>query len=242
MTKKDKCVVDLNADNEAIRQIVIDTETTGLHPSEGHRIIEIGAIEMINRKLTGKTFHHYINPLRDIDKEAQSVHGISREDLKDKPLFHEISDEFINFIKGAELIIHNAPFDIGFLNAELLLSGEKSIDNYAIVFDTLVMAKERFPSQRNNLDALCKRFGVNNTKRTLHGALLDSEILCDVFLLMSGGQFDLLDEEVIEVNLNSIKRNKIIDLRVIHASEGEMLNHHNKMTSISKNNGLTILF
>ena len=172
------------------RQIVLDTETTGLEPSQGHRIIEIGCVEIINRRLTQNHWHHYLNPDREIDAGAFDVHGISNEFLQDKPRFAEIADDFLEYIRGAELIIHNAPFDVGFLNAELArLDGNKTkIADVSRVLDTLVMARQMHPGQKNNLDALCKRYEIDNSARTLHGALLDSEILAEVYLLMTGGQ------------------------------------------------------
>ena len=178
-----------------MRQIVLDTETTGLEVSDGHRIIEIGAVEIINRSLTGNVYHQYLNPERAIDEGAQEVHGISIESLQDKPKFHEISDDFIEFIRGGELIIHNAEFDIGFLEAELklidapyqYLEGEVC----AAVIDSLKMARKLHPGQRNNLDALCKRYMIDNTQRELHGALLDAQILSDVYLAMTGGQVSM---------------------------------------------------
>ena len=172
------------------RQIVLDTETTGLEPSQGHRIIEIGCVEIINRRLTQNHWHHYLNPDREIDAGAFDVHGISNEFLQDKPRFAEIADDFLEYIRGAELIIHNAPFDVGFLNNELAkLDGNKTkIADVSRVLDTLVMARQMHPGQKNNLDALCKRYEIDNSARTLHGALLDSEILAEVYLLMTGGQ------------------------------------------------------
>ncbi len=172
-----------------MRQIVLDTETTGLEPSLGHRIIEIGCVEMINRRASGKTFQHYLNPQREIDPGALEVHGLSNEFLEDKPLFADIADEFLEFVSGAELIIHNAPFDIGFLNKELELAAyEKRIEDICQVLDTLVLARSMHPGQRNSLDALCKRYRIDNTDRELHGALLDARILADVYLSMTGGQ------------------------------------------------------
>ncbi|NKI33677.1 DNA polymerase III subunit epsilon [Wenzhouxiangella sp. XN79A] len=175
-----------------MRQIVLDTETTGLEPEEGHRIIEIGALELIDRSLTGRQFHKYINPEREVDAGAVEVHGLSDEFLDDKPRFAEIAEEFIEFIRGAELIIHNAAFDVGFLDAELARLPEPTrVIELARVLDTLELARELHPGQRNSLDALCRRYEVDNSNRTLHGALLDSELLADVYLLMTGGQVDL---------------------------------------------------
>lgn len=178
-----------------MRYVVLDTETTGLEPREGHRIIEIGCVELIGRRLTGRHFHVYINPEREVDEGAMAVHGITDEFLADKPRFAEVVDEFFEFIKGAELIIHNAAFDIGFINHEFaLLKGRSDLGevrDHCTVLDTLLMARERHPGQRNNLDALCKRYGVDNSGRDLHGALLDAEILADVYLAMTGGQTSL---------------------------------------------------
>jgi DNA polymerase-3 subunit epsilon len=173
-----------------MRQIVLDTETTGLEPEQGHRIIEIGCVEMINRRLTGRTFHHYLNPERDIDPGAQEVHGLSREFLSDKPLFGDVADEFLEFVGDAELVIHNAPFDVGFLDAELTRL-ERELPAMQVlcpVLDTLVLAREMHPGQRNSLDALCRRYQVDNSQRELHGALLDARILAEVYLAMTGGQ------------------------------------------------------
>jgi DNA polymerase-3 subunit epsilon len=178
-----------------MRQVVLDTETTGLSPSEGHRVIEIGAVELLNRRLTGKHFHHYLQPDRQIDPGAEAVHGISNEFLADKPRFGDVAAEFLEFVAGAELIIHNAAFDVGFLNAELarLENGDvERIDALCSVLDTLPMARRMHPGQRNTLDALCRRYGVDNSGRSLHGALLDAQILADVYLAMTGGQVTLL--------------------------------------------------
>ncbi|NVK29486.1 MAG: DNA polymerase III subunit epsilon [Gammaproteobacteria bacterium] len=176
-----------------MRQIVMDTETTGIDPAEGHRIIEIGGVEVMGRKITGQNVHMYINPERLVDPEAFAVHGISDEFLQDKPVFAEVVDEFIQFVTGAELLIHNAPFDVGFINHELNLLGHPCSDIRDIckVTDTLAMARSQYPGQRNSLDALCKRLGIDNSNRVLHGALLDSEILADVYLMMTGGQTSL---------------------------------------------------
>jgi DNA polymerase-3 subunit epsilon len=172
------------------RQIVLDTETTGLEPSQGHRIIEIGCVEMVNRRLTGNNYHQYIQPDREIDAGALEVHGISNEFLRDKPRFGDIVDDLLRYLRGAELVIHNAPFDVGFLNHELKLGGADAaqIEDICTVTDTLQMARKLHPGQKNNLDALCKRYEVNNTHRELHGALLDAEILSEVYLRMTGGQ------------------------------------------------------
>jgi DNA polymerase-3 subunit epsilon len=223
------------------RQIVLDTETTGLDPNDNHRIIEIGCVEIIDRKLTGNHYHQYINPERDIDKGAAEVHGITTEFLSDKPVFSSIVKEFKDYINQSELIIHNAPFDIGFIDHEFDKLSRKSlhISDLCSVNDTLVMARQRHPGQRNSLDALCKRYFVDNSKRDLHGALLDAEILADVYLLMTGGQVDL----ALDANNNgygsSIKNNiRRIDkhrsrLTVHKASEEEILAHKEKLSKIN---------
>ncbi|MEW6131694.1 MAG: DNA polymerase III subunit epsilon [Pseudomonadota bacterium] len=178
-----------------MRQIILDTETTGLDPRQGHRVIEIAAVEMHNRRLTGNHFHRYLNPDRDIEEGALQVHGITREFLQDKPRFGDIVAEFLEFVQGAELIIHNAPFDVAFLDAELNLHGMKELQTYTgKVIDTLLMARNLHPGQRNSLDALCKRYGVDNSSRTLHGALLDCELLAQVYLSMTRGQETLVME------------------------------------------------
>lgn len=176
-----------------MRQIVLDTETTGLEVDRNHRIIEIGCVEMLNRRITGRTFHQYLNPERDIDAGAQAVHGLSSERLATEPKFAEVAPRLLEFIQGAELVIHNAPFDVAFLNAELRRLGDEAADIAAIcsVLDTLLLARKMHPGQRNNLDALCKRYGVDNSQRELHGALLDARILADVYLAMTGGQVKL---------------------------------------------------
>lgn len=173
-----------------MRQIVLDTETTGLEPEQGHRIIEIGGVELIDRKRTGKHFHAYLNPEREIDDGALEVHGLTREFLDDKPVFAEICEDFVEFVRGAELVIHNAPFDKSFIDDEFsrIPDSELHIDDLCRVEDSLELARHRHPGQRNNLDALCRRYGVDNTHRKLHGALLDAEILADVYLAMTGGQ------------------------------------------------------
>jgi DNA polymerase-3 subunit epsilon len=176
-----------------MRQIVLDTETTGLEPSEGHRIIEIGCVELLDRRITGDTYHQYIQPDREIDAAAVEVHGITNESLADKPRFVDVADEFLEFIKGAELVIHNAPFDVGFINHEftLLANCPGSVGDHCKVLDTLALARRMHPGQRNSLDALCRRYDIDNSQRELHGALLDAEILADVYLGMTGGQVSL---------------------------------------------------
>ena len=197
-----------------IRQIVLDTETTGIGADFGHRIIEIGGVELIDRKLSGKHFHSYLNPLRQIDDGAFKVHGISAEFLADKPFFADVVNEFLQFIDGAELIIHNAPFDVAFLNSELKrINWHKPLYDYCSVFDTLAYARQKHPAQRNGLDALCKRYDIDNSNRQLHGALLDAQILALVYLAMTGGQGALLlDDEAITV------RDKPVDLTEAHVS------------------------
>lgn len=176
-----------------MRQIFLDTETTGLYPAQGHRVIEVAAVEVVNRRLTKNHFHYYLNPDREIDQGAQEVHGISLEFLQDKPRFADIANDLIAFIADSELIMHNAPFDVGFLNSEFGLLGLKTVEQItAKVTDTLKIAKEMRPGQRNNLDALCRHFGIDNSKRTLHGALLDAELLADVYMAMTRGQESLM--------------------------------------------------
>jgi len=181
-----------------MRQIVLDTETTGLDVQEQHRVVEIGCVELLNRRLTGRSFHRYLNPERDIDTDAQQVHGLSRERLAAAPTFAQVHDEFMEFVRDAELIIHNAPFDIAFLNAEIerLRVGSGKITDFCRVLDTLALARQMHPGQRNGLDALCKRYSVDNSHRELHGALLDARILAEVYLAMTGGQakFSLSEE------------------------------------------------
>ena len=229
-----------------MRQIILDTETTGIDPKQGHRIIEIGCVEMIDRKLTGNHYHVYINPQRVVEQEAINVHGITNEFLADKPVFQTIADDFLAFIRDAELIIHNAPFDIGFINHEfsLLRRGLASVEKYCGVIDTLVLARKKHPGQKNNLDALCKRYFIDNSSRTLHGALLDSEILAEVYLAMTGGQTALSlssGEEVAgEQESGSAIRRLGTDkpaLRVITASTAELEHHQRKLEQIQKKSG-----
>ncbi len=200
------------------RQIVLDTETTGLSTKNGHRIIEIGCLELVNRRLTGREFHRFLNPDRDIDEGAERVHGISRADLDTAPRFPEVVDEFLTFIKDAELIIHNASFDVGFLEHELQLMKhpQPSIKDHASVLDTLTMAREMHPGQRNSLDALCKRYEVDATKRDVHGALIDSELLANVYLAMTGGQTALsLDADDGEMSDDSqVGRTPALDVSI----------------------------
>jgi len=186
-----------------MRQIVLDTETTGLETSQNHRIIEIGCVELIDRRITDNSWHHYINPDREIDAGAYEVHGISNESLQDKPRFGDIAQDFLDYIDGAELVIHNAPFDVGFLDHELskLDKESRTISQLCTVLDTLMMARQKHPGQKNNLDALCRRYEIDNSQRSLHGALLDARILADVYLVMTGGQTALgLDDSDMNVD------------------------------------------
>ena len=211
-----------------MRQIVLDTETTGLDPARGHRIIEIGCVELINRKLTGNHFHHYLQPDRDVDEGALEVHGISNEFLLDKPRFASIAEDFLAFVSSAELIIHNAPFDLGFIDAELKMVGKSNLESVSTVLDTLVMAREMYPGQRNSLDALCKRLAIDNSQRTLHGALLDAEILADVYLIMTGGQVSLslsVDQNLTEHLPNVERYAAVKPTPVLCASDDELLAH-----------------
>lgn len=178
-----------------MRYIFLDTETTGLDPALGHRIVEIAAVEVCNRRLTGRHFHRYLNPGRESDEGALRVHGLTREFLRDKPVFQKICSEFLGFIENAEILIHNAPFDVGFINHELSLIQLEPMQNYCLeIVDTLMLAKELHPGKRNNLDALCERYQIDNAHRTLHGALLDAELLAEVYLAMTRGQESLLME------------------------------------------------
>ncbi len=197
-----------------MRQIVLDTETTGI--GEGHRIIEIGCVELIDRKLTGNHYHQYINPMRLVDPEAMEVHGITDEFLEDKPLFADVANDFIEFIKGSQLVIHNAPFDVGFMDREFgMLRGYPKTADICSVLDTLVLARSMHPGQRNSLDALCRRYGIDNSHRELHGALLDSEILADVYLLMTGGQTSMsLDASSDSDTSNEQMANVVIDVNL----------------------------
>lgn len=223
-----------------MRRIVLDTETTGLEPADGHRVIEIGAIEMVDRRLSGQHFHSYLNPQRDIEDGALEVHGITREFLLDKPLFADVAEDFLQFIRGAELIIHNAPFDLGFLDMELSLLPDcpGRIRDFCSVVDTLELARELHPGQRNNLDALCKRYEIDNSSRVLHGALRDAEILADVYLAMTGGQTDLglsfqpaAMQGQSSMTVDSATRPPFLVLR---ASEQEINLHEVRLAAIQK--------
>ena len=223
------------------RQIVLDTETTGLEPSQGHRIIEIGCVELVNRKLTGNHYHQYVNPEREIDQGALEVHGITNEFLDDKPLFANIVDEFLDYVNGAELVIHNASFDIGFINHELGLasSATRDILKSCTVVDSLLLARKKHPGQKNNLDALCKRYTIDNSRRNLHGALLDAEILADVYLAMTGGQVlfqlgeDSAENSGMESGVQGIKRLDSSRPRLKVATPGkEELKDHQRILDI----------
>lgn len=224
-----------------MRQIVLDTETTGLSPEQGHRIIEIGCLEMLNRKMTGNCFHVYINPQRLIEAGAQAVHGLSSEFLSDKPIFEEIAKDFLEFIQGAELIIHNAPFDVGFINFEFqrLGKGFSPLTKYCTIIDTLALARSKHPGMHNNLDALCKRYNVDNSNRDLHGALLDAQLLSQVYLLLTGGQrqlFETNDNVQKETNseLGTATIKKAVNLRVIRATADELTVHQEFLENILK--------
>lgn len=230
-----------------LRQVVLDTETTGMNfsgaPHLGHNIIEIGAVEIINRRLTGRTFHVYIKPPREVEEEAVKVHGITNEMLADKPVFAEIAAEFIAFIQGAELIIHNAPFDVGFMDQEFsfLPNPPPKTAEMCTVTDSLQMARKLYPGKRNNLDALCDRLGIDNSKRLLHGALLDAEILADVFLAMTGGQIALLGEEEQDDSKNSATEERLTPqtldtsgLIVLKLTEEEQQAHQDYLKLLDK--------
>ena len=220
-----------------MRQIFLDTETTGLYPAQGHRIIEIAAIEMVNRRPTNHHFHVYLNPQREIDPAAQEVHGITLEFLQDKPLFEVVAQDLISFVNNAELIIHNAPFDVGFLNSEFGRIGLQPIETMCDkITDTLKMAKDSRPGQRNNLDALCKHFGIDNSKRTLHGALLDAELLAEVYMAMTRGQDSLLmDLTHTQPDMtHQVVTGQAYDLKVIKADEAEQIAHEEYVKSLMK--------
>jgi DNA polymerase-3 subunit epsilon len=231
-----------------MRQIILDTETTGLEPELGHRIIEIGCVEVLHRRVTGRTFHRYVNPEREIEQGAEAVHGISRIELEGKPRFAEIAQELLAFISGAELVIHNAAFDVAFLDHELsrLTAGgtaAQTVGALCTVLDTLALARELHPGQRNNLDALCKRYGVDNSRREMHGALLDAQILADVYLAMTGGQAALAlgDAPIVRgsdgARLVRALVRPLVPLRVVVASEEELQAHEVMLGIIAKASG-----
>lgn len=221
-----------------MRQIVLDTETTGLNPRTGDRVIEVGCVEIFNRKLTGNNFHRYINPERDSDEAALAVHGLTTEFLSDKPKFHEIAEELREYIKGAEVIIHNAPFDLGFLNHEFVRLGlPPFVEHCSNVIDTLVHAKELHPGKRNSLDALCDRYEISNAHRKLHGALLDAELLADVYLAMTRGQNSLTMDVMVEAAsvgdiLEAVPLGEII---VVAAASEELALHEEVLAGLDKN-------
>lgn len=226
-----------------MRQIILDTETTGLRTEDGDRIIEIGCIELINRKFTGKQYHQYINPQKIIHSEAVAVHGITNQFLETKPFFADIADEFLEFIKDSELIIHNAPFDVGFINHELRLLRKKAkpINELCRIIDTLPLARQLHIGQRNSLDALCKRYGIDNSNRELHGALLDANLLAQVYLAMTGGQsclFDTMQVKDVTTTEPAIDAttltNQLRTLHVIKANQDEMSLHDNQLNKINE--------
>ncbi|WP_088328445.1 DNA polymerase III subunit epsilon [Lacimicrobium sp. SS2-24] len=231
-----------------MRQIVLDTETTGIDPKQGHKIIEIGCVELNNRRLTGEHFHVYINPQREVEQEAIEVHGITNEMLADKPSFSEIAPQFREFIQGAQLVIHNAAFDVGFMDHEFLLTGQKPgfTGSICTILDTLTLARKMHPGQKNNLDALCKRYGIDNSHRTLHGALLDAEILADVYLLMTGGQTALnlsgnssSDGSDKSQGIRRLPQNREA-LKIIRASADELKEHESRLDLIENKGGSCI--
>lgn len=239
----------------AVRQIVLDTETTGLDPNQGHRIIEIGCVELVNRRLTGQHFHHYLNPDREIDAGAMAVHGIKNEFVADKPRFPEIAESFLSFVQDAELIIHNAAFDVGFLNKELWLwqqvqaqAQTLKLDQYCQITDTLILARRKHAGQKNNLDALCKRYHVNNQHRDLHGALLDAQLLAEVYLAMTGGQLSLdlsLDAQDKSISTDSSQQAfehqplsaSGLVFKLISASQEELEMHEQRLQQLQKISG-----
>lgn len=225
------------------RQIILDTETTGLEANLGHRIIEVGCVEMRSRRVSGNNFWTYINPEREIDAAAQEVHGISREFLADKPKFADIAEQLWKYLEGAELIIHNASFDIGFLNAEFARLGRGRVDQVCKVTDTLLMARQMHPGQKASLDALCKRYSVDNSGRNLHGALLDAQLLAEVYLAMTGGQATLgLDSRPTAMKAGAAMQEEdsmssVLPLHVIRADEEEMTAHRDRLKTVQKKSG-----
>lgn len=222
-----------------MRQIILDTETTGLSPRNGNRILEIGCVEVLNRQLSGKNLHFYINPERDSEEGALAVHGLTTEFLADKPTFKQIAAEFLDYVRGAQIIIHNAPFDIGFLDAELALLGLPPFKEHVIdVADSLQMAKELHPGRRNSLDALCDRYGISNAHRVLHGALLDAELLAEVYLSMTRGQnsltMDLGAEEEVSEGEGKLELAPLAEVIVVAASEEELGLHEDVLNQLDK--------
>lgn len=228
-----------------IRQIILDTETTGIGHEQGHKIIEIGCVELIDRKLTGNHYHVYLNPQREVDEGAFRVHGISTEFLQDKPLFAEVVADFLQFVGGAELIIHNAAFDVGFLNAELNhIKWKKKLEEYCDILDTLMLARDKHPGQRNSLDALCKRYSIDNSNRQLHGALLDAEILALVYLAMTGGQTSLFTEVEAtsthsKVHVQPIAALSLKNPVVLRAKSDELEQHQAFVDFLSRKSGIS---
>lgn len=227
-----------------MRQLILDTETTGLDPQQGHRLIEIGCIELIDRQVTSNNFHFYINPDREVEEEAIQVHGITNEFLQDKPRFPEIANDLVEYLKGAELIIHNAPFDVGFIENELKLVEHSTtrLKDICTITDTLVMARDRFPGQRNSLDALCKRYEIDNSDRHFHGALLDARILADVYLTMTGGQVSMILETTLDswggaAGGKGLSHLDLSQLQVIRANEDELAAHQERIAAITKASG-----
>ena len=226
----------------AKRQIILDTETTGINPQEGHRIIEIGCVEMFNRRLTGNNFHVYLNPDRFIEQEAINIHGITNEFVADKQRFRDIAQQFFDYVQGAELVIHNAAFDVGFINHEFKLLAEPlpPVDSVCAVLDTLKLARDLHPGQKNNLDALCRRYDIINSHRTFHGALLDAEILADVYLAMTGGQVSLNlasnsgNEQNNQQQIGLVRRGA---LKVVGATADELAAHEKRLDLVQKKGG-----
>lgn len=235
-----------------MRQIVLDTETTGLFPEEGHRVIEIGCVELVDRMLTGQRFHVYLNPQREVDAGAAEVHGLTNAFLADKPVFADIATDFLAFVGGAELIIHNAPFDVGFIDHELRLANRDTsgmLRDHCAITDTLALAKKKHPGQRNSLDALCKRYQVDNSHRDLHGALLDAEILAQVYLLMTGGQVSLgLDVDPATLHVSSQmtdsprRAGSGRSLKIVHCTPAEEAAHEARLDALDKASGGTCLW
>ena len=227
-----------------MRQVILDTETTGLEPGKGHRIIEIGCIEMKDRRNTGRVLHYYVNPEREIEQEAIEIHGITEQQLEGEPVFEDIADPLIDFIRDSEVIIHNAPFDVAFINAELSRMGGDwgKLEDYCSVTDTLEMARELHPGQRNSLDALCQRYGIDNSHRNVHGALLDAEILLDVFLAMTGGQSSLLlDTEQEQGSGSGLQRKNPVQrhtaLKIVEPTREELAAHRRMLERLSGDRG-----
>jgi DNA polymerase-3 subunit epsilon len=222
-----------------MRQIILDTETTGLEPAQGHRIIEIGCVELVNRRPTGRSFQRYLNPERDIDPGAQAVHGLSSAFLANQPRFAEIVEEFVAFVAGAELVIHNAPFDVGFVDHEFgrLPPPQRLLTDLCTIQDSLALARQLHPGQRNSLDALCKRYGVDNSNRELHGALLDARILADVYLAMTGGQGALTlhaqAEEGVSARAGRASRRGAVEIPVVRATPEELEAHERALDSVA---------